>query len=63
MPTIYRTLDLGSKHVLYVRASNKAQARSHISRKTIQVEVATSEQLIADVAAKIDVHPVEAGEE
>ena len=63
MSTLYRTLDLSSKKVLYVRASNKAQARSHVSRKIIQVEVASTEQIIADVAAKLDVAAVDAGEE
>lgn len=63
MPTLYRTLDLSSKKILYVRATNKAQARSHVSRKIIQVEVASTEQIVADVAAKLDVSPVDAGDE
>ncbi len=63
MSSLYRTLSLANNEVKYVRAVNKAQARSHVARKTIQVEVATPAQIMADVALHLDVQPVEAGAE
>ena len=53
MPT-YRTLNLTDNSVKYVTATNKAQARSHVARKIIQVEVADAAQIFEDAANKVN---------
>jgi len=62
MPT-YRTVNLADGKILYVKANNKSQARSHVARSAITVGVASMDQLMADLKAKVDVNPETAGEE
>ena len=44
----YRVLNLANKEVKYIAADNKTQARAHVTRKTVQVELADPEQMSAD---------------
>ena len=53
MPT-YRCLSLIDNKVSYVKATNRAQARSHVARKIIQVEVADAAQIFEDAANKVN---------
>ncbi len=60
---VYRTLNLTDKAVTYVIAANKAQARSHVARKIVQVELADPNQMMDDAADKVSLVPETAGEE
>lgn len=60
---LYRTLDLSSKSVKYVQATSKAQARSHVARRVIQVENADTEQMSADALEGISLAIEKAGDE
>lgn len=62
MPT-YRTLNLTNKEVRYVIADNKVQARNHIARKIVQVELADALQVMDDSAEGVDLKAETAGAE
>ena len=62
MPT-YRCLSLTDKKVSYVSAANKAQARSHVARRTVQVELADPEQMSDDAKGGISLAIEKAGDE
>ncbi len=59
----YRALDLSSKKVTYVQATNKAQARSHVARRIVQVELADPEQMSEDAKGGISLAIEKAGDE
>lgn len=61
MPT-YRTLNLANKTVLYVIADNKVQARNHVARKIVQVDLADALQVMDDSAAGVNLKAETAGE-
>lgn len=60
---VYRVLNLADKKVSYVNSANKAQARSHVTRRTVQVELADPEQMSDDAAKGISVQIERAGDE
>lgn len=62
MPT-YRCLSLADNKVTYVVADNKAQARSHVAKKIVQVELADALQVMEDSKGGINLKAEKAGDE
>lgn len=60
---LYRTVNLVNNKVCYVEAANKSQARSHVARKIVQVEVASPNQMVADSQGNVELTPEKAGVE
>lgn len=59
---VYRTRNTETGEVKYVRAASKAQARSHIARTLIEVQVAKAADMVDDVDAGRSIACETAGE-